>query len=162
MNPASPLRTLPGVILKSTKTENRFNWNASIKSQLITKEPQGMDIDQPKFVIYLEFLNTESPDLAFLKPSLFQFLDNMAPFSYDIMVTAFLPCSRWPLKTPSSNEISQFSLQAEFLILLAGHAAAVCSQNRESLQAQTPGEDSFLFGTLSPLRPFCGRVRPSL
>jgi VWFA-related protein len=93
----------------------------------ITQEPASK-IDPPKFVVYLDLLNTEVPHLALIRSRLFEFLDQMAPYSYEVMVVALVPDGKIGVVTPFTRN----SYQVKAAIEKAKGNGALSAEQRNS------------------------------
>ena len=82
------------------------------KTHDITKEPVSTT-DPPKFVVYLDLLNTEPPHLALIRSRLFEFLDQMAPYSYEVMVVALVPVGKIGVVSPFTRNSHQVKAAIE-------------------------------------------------
>lgn len=78
----------------------------------LAKEPAAVK-DAPKFVIYLDLLNTDAGDLLFIKPKLVEFLDQLSPLSYEIMVFALLPNGKLGVVRPYTRNTVQVKATIE-------------------------------------------------
>ena len=78
----------------------------------ISKEPVSTT-DPPKFVVYLDLLNTEGPQLALIRSRLFDFLDQMAPYSYEVMVVALVPNGKLGVVCPYTRNLYQVKAAIE-------------------------------------------------
>jgi VWFA-related protein len=77
-----------------------------------TKEPASK-LDPPKFVVYLDLLNTEVPHLALIRSRLFEFLDQMSPYSYEVMVVALVPDGKIGVVSPFTRNSYQVKASIE-------------------------------------------------
>ncbi|MCI0414374.1 VWA domain-containing protein [bacterium] len=78
----------------------------------ISNEPVSTT-DPPKFVVYLDLLNTEGPHLALIRSRLFDFLDQMAPYSYEVMVVALVPDGKLGVVCPYTRNSHQVKAAIE-------------------------------------------------